>query len=95
MHKARARIDRQNFVHRRDGRARELNLQFEAAPARIGIEIGRIAAAPGVERDLVDRAIEGDRIGLVTYDSVAAAAAKRANRVAKAGDQMSRSSGQP
>ena len=39
----------EDFVHRSDGGARELNLQFEAAPACEGIEIGGIAAAPGEE----------------------------------------------
>ena len=94
MDEARARIDRQDFVHRRDGRAGELNLQFETATACIGIEIGGLAATPGVERYLVDWAIEGDGVRLVADDPRRGGGEAR-KTVAKAGDQMSRSSGQP
>ena len=94
MHEARTRIDREDFMHRRDGCARELNLQFETAPARIRIETSGIAATPGMERYLVDRAVEGDA-SVSSRTTLAAAAANRAKRSTKAGDQMSRSSGQP
>ena len=89
-------IDREDRLHRGDRGARELHLEFEAATTRERVEIGCIAAAPGEERDLVDR---GSRSGVSPGAAGpmwrAAAAAKAAKRVTKAGDQMSMSSGQP
>ena len=69
MDEASARIDLENFVHRRDGGAGELDLQFEAATAREWIEVGGVAAGPGEERDFVDRALEGDVVRLVANDT--------------------------
>ena len=93
---ARGGIDREDRLHRGDRGAGELDLQFVAAPAREGVEIGRVAAAPGEERDLVDGGVEAaSRPAAAGPMWRAAAAAKAAKRVTKAGVQMSMSSGQP
>ncbi len=56
-----ARLDGPDRIHGRDGGAGQLHLQLVAAAPREGVEIGRVAPAPGEERDLVDRAVERHR----------------------------------
>ena len=58
-----ARVDVAERVHRGDGGAGELDLELEAAAAGEGVEVGGVAAGPGEEGDLVDRAPEGDGVG--------------------------------
>ena len=58
-----ARVDVAELVHRGDGGAGELDLELEAAAAGEGVEVGGVAAGPGEEGDLVDRAPEGDGVG--------------------------------
>ena len=60
-----ARVDVAEGVHRGDGGAGELDLELEAAAAGEGVEVGGVAAGPGEEGDLVDRAPEGDGVGLL------------------------------
>src|SRR5690606_38863451 len=54
-----------NRLHGCDGGAHQLMLEFEATTSRHRIEIGLVTAGPGPERDLVERRIEGHRIGFI------------------------------
>ena len=63
MDEAGAGVDVAERVHRGDGGAGELDLELEAAAAGEGVEVGGVAAGPGEEGDLVDRAPEGDGVG--------------------------------
>ncbi len=65
MDEARTRLDGPDRIHGRDGGAGQLHLQLVPPAPREGIEIGRVAPAPGEKRDLVHRTVERHRVGLV------------------------------